>query len=151
MIGQVLKDMMTAIDVDDSGTVTLEEWVKGGMTNVPLLVLLGLKVTPHTTLTLPHNTLFLLLMLPGIDQREKLRFLFFFYLALRNVFLSSPHPQMTERDGQHIWRMKHFNKPTYCSVCQSMLLGLGKQGLCCTCKSLQLPSGGSHAPHIPPL
>uniref|UniRef100_I3KSY6 Diacylglycerol kinase n=1 Tax=Oreochromis niloticus TaxID=8128 RepID=I3KSY6_ORENI len=73
----VLKDMMTAIDVDDSGTVTLEEWLKGGMNNVPLL--------------------------------------------------------MTEKDGQHIWTMKHFNKPTYCSVCESMLLGLGKQGLSCNC------------------
>lgn len=45
---QVLKDMMTAIDVDDSGTVTLAEWLKGGMNNVPLLVLLGLKVA-HLT------------------------------------------------------------------------------------------------------
>uniref|UniRef100_A0A8C4ZJQ9 Diacylglycerol kinase n=1 Tax=Gadus morhua TaxID=8049 RepID=A0A8C4ZJQ9_GADMO len=81
----VLKDLMGAIDVDGSGSVNLDEWIKGGMNNVPLLVLLGLK--------------------------------------------------MTERDGQHSWRMKHFNKPTYCNVCQGMLLGLAKQGLCCTyCK-----------------
>ncbi|XP_028849240.1 diacylglycerol kinase alpha-like [Denticeps clupeoides] len=44
----VLRDMMTAIDADSNGTVTLQEWVEGGMNNVPLLVLLGLKVSAHT-------------------------------------------------------------------------------------------------------
>ncbi|TRY97756.1 hypothetical protein DNTS_008263 [Danionella cerebrum] len=80
-----LRDMLKAMDVDCSGTVTLQEWIQGGLNNIPLLVLLGLKVP--------------------------------------------------DKDGQHVWRLKNFSRPTYCFVCQNMMLGLRKQGLACNiCK-----------------
>ncbi len=43
--------------------------------------------------------------------------------------------QEIKEDGSHMWNLQHFDEPTYCNVCQDLLVTWkNKQGLVCACE-----------------
>uniref|UniRef100_A0A673KHU4 Diacylglycerol kinase beta n=1 Tax=Sinocyclocheilus rhinocerous TaxID=307959 RepID=A0A673KHU4_9TELE len=83
---------------------------------------------PLGTIQLKDMICYLSLLEAGRPE-DKLEFMFRLYDADGNGFLDSK-----VRLHQSL-QLKHFSKPAYCNLCLNMLIGLGKQGLCCSfCK-----------------
>lgn len=140
---QILKEMMEEIDYDHDGTVTLEEWIRGGMTTIPLLVLLGMETVCQSFSLCSSVTK---VVNPAKLTSESWTHYYSWGTLSWELRDSFPSPltctvsnicsQNVQEDGQHVWRLKHFNKPAYCNYCHTMLLGVRKQGLCCSRKHL---------------
>lgn len=88
---------ITMIIVSD-GKVTLEEWKKGGLTTIPLLVLLGLEQVRsswgQSLIHLPWK----LLVVIGISALTMEWYLW--HISFQNY----------KEDGHHLWRLKHYSK-----------------------------------------
>uniref|UniRef100_A0A671YZ98 Diacylglycerol kinase n=1 Tax=Sparus aurata TaxID=8175 RepID=A0A671YZ98_SPAAU len=138
----ILKEMMEEIDFDKDGTVTLEEWIRGGLTTIPLLVLLGMD-TVHLSYSLSFCVFLNILhrVLIGICQQTVASCCF------STVCKYTVHERCVSKDiaacistyaksRRHTNAMQHVwiegNSPTKCDRChRSIKCYQGLTGLHC--------------------
>uniref|UniRef100_A0AAR2JV88 Diacylglycerol kinase n=1 Tax=Pygocentrus nattereri TaxID=42514 RepID=A0AAR2JV88_PYGNA len=117
----ILKEMMEEIDYDRDGTVTLEEWIRGGMTTIPLLVLLGMETVSQSFSV--GNQILIFLQSYTVHERCVSKDI---AACISTYAKSRRHTNAM----QHVWM--EGNSPTKCDRChRSIKCYQGLTGLHC--------------------
>ncbi|KOB70837.1 Diacylglycerol kinase, partial [Operophtera brumata] len=91
----ILQDMMVEIDYDADGTVSLDEWKRGGTASTP---------GDSSTSADPRTVICASTCWSDWAKRD-----------------SVVYDTNVKEDGEHAWRLKHFSGPAYCNLCLNML------------------------------